>query len=149
MKNYKFCIIKSEFNEEINNNLLKGVEKCITENSNLSIKTNVINVPGSFEIPYICNRLVNGKKKYNAIITLGCIIKGQTAHFEYISASVINSLANLNAKSNIPILLGIITSYDRNQALNRSMTNFDEENNLNIGYNACSAAIKLLSLKNA
>ena len=58
------CLIpKSEFNKEINDNLLKGVERCITENSNLSIKTNVINVPGSFEIPYICNRLVNGKKK--------------------------------------------------------------------------------------
>ena len=145
--NRKICIVYSLYNENITKKMLERAVKLLKSKGITSFK--VFKVPGSFEIPYVCNRLVNGKKKYNAIIALGCIIKGQTAHFEYISGSVINSLANLNTKSNIPILLGKITSYDRNQALNRSMTNFDEENNLNIGYNACSAAIKLLSLKNA
>ena len=74
------------------------------------------------------------------IITLGCVIKGETAHFEYICSASSNAIANLTLDSNVPIMFGIITAYTRQQALARSGVNFDEAGNYNIGYNVTEAA---------
>ena len=76
---------------------------------------------------------------------MGCVVKGDTAHFEYISGSCANALANLNIHSKIPVLFGVVTAYNRKQAEERSQINFDHADNRNIGFNVANAAKILLS----
>ena len=86
----------------------------------------IFNVPGAFEIPGTVRKILKNNihpKKYNAIITLGSVIKGETAHFEYISSSVTDSISKLSIESDIPIIFGILTTYDFQQALERSDPN--------------------------
>ena len=133
-------VIKSAFNSEIVDNLYKGVEKSFNDKK-LSHVMEVIEVPGAFEIPYMANLVLNRKRSNFAdipelkdnrpvlpdcIITLGCVIKGETAHFEYISNSCASTLSQLTLKSaGIPIMFGVITAYTREQALKRSEVNFN------------------------
>ena len=119
---------------------------------NFSHEMNVIEVPGAFEIPYMAKRVLdnsaskkNNSDRVDCIITLGCVIKGETAHFEYISNSCASTLSQLTLQSEIPIMFGVITAYTKEQALNRSQANFDNNSNKNIGYNVANAAIETLS----
>ena len=154
-------VIKSAFNSEIVDNLYRGVEKSFNDKK-LSHVMEVIEVPGAFEIPYMANLVLHRPlnfadipgSKYrvpvlpDCIITLGCVIKGETAHFEYISNSCASTLSQLTLKSSgIPIMFGVITAYTREQALKRSEVNFGSQENINIGYNAANAAIEILSSK--
>ena len=121
----KVVVIRSAFNSEIVDNLYKGVEKSFNDKK-LSHKMKVIEVPGAFEIPYMANRVLDNKysdfDKPDCIITLGCVIKGETAHFEYISNSVSKAIMDLNIKDSvkIPIMFGVLTTYNYEQALKRS-----------------------------
>tara|TARA_B100001996_G_scaffold211829_1_gene162601 strand:+ start:858 stop:1340 length:483 start_codon:yes stop_codon:yes gene_type:complete len=140
-------VILSEFNKDIVENLYKGVKKRFSENA-VKINEKKVYVPGAFELPFIAKEIqkkdFNNDKKLSFIITLGCVIKGETAHFDYISSACINSIANLNLRSHIPIILGVITAYSKEQAIRRSETNFDNNDNLNIGYNVANAAFKII-----
>ena len=83
----------------------------------------IYRVPGAFEIPGTVKQLLNDKHEVmiiDAIITLGCVIKGETAHFEYISSSVTDSISQLSVESDIPVIYGILTVYDYEQAIERS-----------------------------
>ena len=154
-------VIKSAFNSEIVDNLYRGVEKSFNDKK-LSHVMEVIEVPGAFEIPYMANLVLHRPLNFadgtgqpyrgtvipDCIITLGCVIKGETAHFEYISNSCASTLSQLTLKSSgIPIMFGVITAYTREQALKRSEVNFGSQENNNIGYNVANAAIEILSSK--
>ena len=141
MNNNKVIVICSKFNEEIVENLYLGVEKSLHErNVNFQRDLIKITVPGAFEIPYMAKKILKKRNDIKFIITLGCVIKGETAHFEYICSASSNAIANLTLDSNVPIMFGIITAYTRQQALARSGVNFDEAGNYNIGYNVTEAA---------
>ena len=149
----KVIVIRSAFNPDIVNNLYKGVKECFNK-KNFLHEMNVIEVPGAFEIPYMAKRVLdnrtskkNKSDKVDCIITLGCVIKGETAHFEYISNSCASTLSQLTLQSEIPIMFGVITAYTKEQALNRSQANFGNNSNKNIGYNVANAAIEILSSK--
>ena len=119
----KIAIVLSEFNKEISNNLLEGARTSF--NRILDEKDNSLElyrVPGAFEIPSAVKQLLKNKNNLDAIVTLGCVIKGETAHFEYISSSVTDSISQISIDSDthIPIIYGILTTYDYNQALERS-----------------------------
>tara|TARA_B100001758_G_C17899709_1_gene348024 strand:+ start:11 stop:460 length:450 start_codon:yes stop_codon:yes gene_type:complete len=119
----KIAIVLSEFNDEISNNLLEGARTSF--NNILNEKDNSLElyrVPGAFEIPSAVKQLLKNKNNLDAIVTLGCVIKGETAHFEYISSSVTDSISQISIDSdtNIPIIYGILTTYDYDQALERS-----------------------------
>jgi len=122
----KINIVLSEFNKEISNNLLNGAITCYKNNfpnHNPEDLLSIYRVPGAFEIPGTVKQLLNDKYEVmiiDAIITLGCVIKGETAHFEYISSSVTDSISKLSIQTNIPIIYGILTTYDFEQALERS-----------------------------
>ncbi|WGS66240.1 6,7-dimethyl-8-ribityllumazine synthase [Enterobacteriaceae bacterium ET-AT1-13] len=118
--NSTIAIVISRFNEFINKSLLKGsidILKRIGKISDNNIT--IVWVPGAYEIPLITQLLANSKK-YKAIITLGTIIKGETKHFEYISNSIISNISNIILKTEIPIILGILTTNNIEQAINRS-----------------------------
>ena len=143
---YKVLCIKSTFNSEIVDNLHYGVNKSL-ENSEVEIiQLEPIYVPGAFELPYMAKKVLDNEKykDIDCIITLGCVIKGETAHFEYISSACANALATLNINSKIPILFGVITALNKEQAIARSEINFNNPDNRNIGFNVANAAKTLM-----
>ena len=122
IKNVKITIVISMFNEKISNQLLIGAigefEKLGGNKNNIE----VYKVPGAFEIPGTVMQLIKHHQDIHAILTLGSIIKGETAHFEHISSSVIDSLSKISIAEDttIPIVNGILTTYNYQQAISRS-----------------------------
>jgi|TARA_B100000287_G_scaffold426614_1_gene474855 6,7-dimethyl-8-ribityllumazine synthase len=120
----KIAIVASQFNKVITDNLIMGAKQKFTENSFSAEDINIYIVPGAFEIPSFIKNLIDKNEKYDAIIAFGSVIKGETAHFEYISNSVTDAIMNLSVNNaGIPILYGILTTYNYDQALERSLVN--------------------------
>ena len=116
----KIAIVISQFNKEISNALLNGAKVCYEKNNFSNNDLLVYKVPGAFEIPSTVKQVLECRDDLDAIVTLGCVIKGETAHFEYISSSVTDSISQLSIESDIPIVYGILTTYDYEQAIERS-----------------------------
>ena len=127
------AVITSEFNKEIVNGLLDGCKKSLKGHD-----IDIIKVPGAFELPSTAKQCVNSKK-YLAVITLGCIIRGETDHYDYICQAVSIGIMNISIESNIPVLFGVLTCQNSQLAFERS-----RNNNLNKGFEVGLAALKLL-----
>ena len=143
----KIAIVAGMFNERIVQSLIEGATLCYKEQfGNVDDDCITYHVPGAFEIPSFVNQLLLKDAKFDAVITLGCVIKGETAHFEYISESVTNAIMKLsvNNSKNIPILFGVLTTYNKEQALERSRVN----DKTNKGYKVMNAAIKMVNTIN-
>lgn len=116
--NMCFGIVVSEWNPEITGALLNGTVSTLEKHGALPENIHVKKVPGSFELVYGAHQMVlNGG--YDAVIILGCVIRGETPHFDYICQGVTNGIASLNAQSEIPIVFGLLTTNDLQQAKNR------------------------------
>ena len=111
--NKKCLIVVANYYENISKNLLQSALKSIK--NKLSFK--IIYVPGVFEIPITISKNL---RKYDGFIALGCVIKGQTPHFEFISSSVTDNILNISVKNKKPIGNGIITCLNKKQAIARS-----------------------------
>jgi len=126
----KVLIISANYYKDISNGLLKSSKKILPENFNIKI----INVPGVFEIPVTIAKNI---KKFDAFIALGCVIKGQTPHFDFISQASTNAIMQLSINSKKPIGNGIITCLNMNQAKARK----------NKGAEAAKATLSILNQK--
>ena len=115
----KFGIIVSRFNEFITEKLLDGCLQTLIKNGANEKNIDVVKVPGSFEIP-TCAKILIDLNKYSAIICLGCVIRGETPHFDYICNSVSAEIARLGATYGTPVIFGIVTAENIDQALNRA-----------------------------
>ncbi|XBC38071.1 MAG: 6,7-dimethyl-8-ribityllumazine synthase [Buchnera aphidicola (Floraphis choui)] len=136
----KIAIIISRFNYFINKNLLNGAIDTLKRIGQVNDKNiTVIYVPGTFEIPIIADIIAN-KKKYNAIITLGTIIKGYTTHFSILSNEVIKKISKISIKNKIPISFGIIVANNTEQAIERAGTK--------IGNKGSESALAVLEMIN-
>ena len=113
----KICIVVSDYYKEIANSLLKGSIKELKKNGINNIR--IMYVSGAFEIPNLISKNV---KKFDAFIALGCVIKGKTDHYYFISQAVTNGLMNLSIQSKKPIGFGILTCNNLKQAKERSST---------------------------
>ncbi len=109
----KCLIVVANYYENISNNLLQSALKSIKN----KISSKIIYVPGVFEIPITISKNI---KKYDGFIALGCVVKGQTPHFEFISSSVTDIILNMSVKNKKPIGNGIITCLNKKQAIARS-----------------------------
>ena len=107
----KILIVVADYYKDIASNLINSAKLYLKNKSSLSI--NLIRVPGVFEIPVTISKNI---KKYDAFISLGCVIKGETPHFDFISKSTTNAIMNLSISSNKPIGNGIITCLNMKQA---------------------------------
>jgi 6,7-dimethyl-8-ribityllumazine synthase len=136
-KNLRLAIVVSRFNENICGRLLAGALSCLKENGLDENKVQIVRVPGAFEIPLAAEKLAS-KKKYNAIICIGAVIKGETAHFEYISKGVTDGILQVGLKYGIPVIFGVLTAYNEEQAQARAG---EKENNK--GWEAAEAAIEM------
>ena len=109
---YKVLIIQANYYKDISTALLKSAKN---ELKNFA-KINVISVPGVFEIPVVISKNL---KKYDGFVALGCVIKGQTPHFDFISKSTTDAIMNISVESKKPVGNGIITCLNKNQAIAR------------------------------
>ena len=133
----KILIVTANYYEEISNGLYQGALGLLKKNN---ISFDSIDVPGSFEISLAIKSNIN-KNIYDGFIGLGCIIKGQTYHFELLSNECIRSISSLSLNYNVPIGFGIITCNNIGEAKARSR--FDEKNK---GKEAASACLKMINL---
>lgn len=117
-------IVVSRWNSEITMELLAGAERALAACGVLPENITVAEVPGAFEIPIVAARLA--ALRVDAVVALGCVIKGETAHFEYVSSAAIEGISRVSAQWNIPVTCGILTTYDTAQALSRAAR---DENN--------------------
>ncbi len=120
-KGKNFAIVVSRFNETISERLLSGaidmLERHGTEGKNIA----VIWVPGAFEIPFIAKHLA-GTKKYDAIICLGAVIRGDTPHFDFIATQASRGIAQVSLETGVPCIFGVLTCDTIDQAIERSGT---------------------------
>lgn len=117
--NMCFGIVVSEWNPEITGSLLDGCVATLEKHGTLPENIHIKTVPGSFELIYGAHQMVlNGG--YDAVIILGSVIRGETPHFDYICQGVTNGIAHINAKSEIPVVFGLLTTNDLQQAQDRS-----------------------------
>lgn len=147
ISNVRIGIIISKFNEPIIKNLLEGALKAFETNGLEETDIEVFYVPGAFEIPAALKKLCRmnlDKKRFDGFLTLGCLIKGETAHFEYISESVSNSINTISCEYEIPVGFCVLTCYTAQQAYDRSGNPPDADNNK--GYEAALAAMEMISL---
>ena len=139
----KLCIVVGKYYQDAANDLIRGATLILNKyNKSLpkkkEIEYRVVFTPGVFEIPYIIS--CNIKKKYKAFIALGCVIKGETPHFDFISKATINGIMNLSIKHRIPITNGIVTCLNKKQALERCSPQKKDK-----GGEAAKALLHLLS----
>jgi len=115
----KIGVVVSEFNNNITEPMLEGALETLKENKVKKENIKIVWVPGSFEIPLACMRLAK-TKKYDALVALGCVIKGDTDHFYYIAGEASRGIMNIMLRYSIPIGFGVITTNNLKQAKERS-----------------------------
>lgn len=145
-KKLKIAIVSSSYNKPIVDNLIVGAQIALKENNISSDKIDYFSVPGAFEIPLVVKKLCdNKKKKYDGIITLGCIIKGDTAHFEYVAGPVSYNISFLSTEHKMPIGFGVLTCFTPEQAYERSLID-DAQIKHNKGYEAAMTVLEMIKL---
>jgi 6,7-dimethyl-8-ribityllumazine synthase len=112
---YRFVIVASEYNSVIMDRLIDGARRTLKDQKQVTL----IRVPGSFEIPVVAKQAALSKK-YDAVVALGCVLRGETPHFEYISTSVANGLQQVALDTGVPVAFGVLTVDTVQQALDRS-----------------------------
>lgn len=137
---YKIGIVISRFNEFITKRLLEGAVESLKRYGAKEENIDVYWVPGSFEIPYILKEIVS--KDYDGFLAIGCIIKGDTPHFEYIANETIKGIQKIMYEYKKPIGLGILTVEDMEQAVERAGGKMG-----NKGEEAAESVVELLNLK--
>ena len=136
----KFCIIISRFNDFIGSKLLSGAVDELKRHGVADENIDIVKVPGAFEIPLASQKFAK-TGKYNAIITLGAVIKGSTPHFDYVSAEVSKGVAQVALETGIPVIFGILTTDNIEQAIERAGTKAG-----NKGADAAKTAIEMANL---
>jgi 6,7-dimethyl-8-ribityllumazine synthase len=137
---YRFAIVVSRFNEEITEGLLKGAQSTLASAQVRLDDITLIRVPGAFEIPVTVRRLAE-TGRFDAIICLGCVIKGDTMHFEYIASAVSQGIMDVGTATGVPVAFGVLTTLTDEQAAARAADGPE-----NKGREAALAAIEMATL---
>ncbi len=137
---YTFAILVSRFNEFVSRRLLKGALDCLRRHGASDDAIDIIHCPGAFEIPVLARKLAD-RGKYNVIIALGCIIRGDTPHFDYIASAVSTGLTRVSLETHVPVTFGVLTTDSLEQAIERAGAKDG-----NKGWEAALAAIELADL---
>lgn len=133
----RFAVVVSRFNEDITGSLLSA---CVAEFRRRGLPEKnvaVVEVPGAFELPLACARLLD-TKKFDAVVALGCVIRGETPHDRYIASSVAQALMNLSVQTRRPVVFGLLTPLNLRQARARA-----GKNSKNKGLEAAQAAFDM------
>ena len=139
----RFAIVATRWNEFIVDKLTEGAFDALRRHGVDEAQITLVKVPGAFEIPVACKQLLDAGG-YDAIVALGCVIRGATAHFEYVASSATSGCANLAVQTGIPVVFGVLTTDSIEQAVERAGTKAG-----NKGAEAATVAIEMVSLKAA
>ncbi len=139
-QNKKFGIIAARFNEFIVQKLLDGALDVLNRHGVPDEMITVVWVPGSFEIPLIAQKMAESKK-YDAVIALGCVIRGGTPHFEYIAAETTKGIGQVSLNTGVPVIFGVLTTDSIEQAIERAGTKAG-----NKGAHSALTALEMVSL---
>jgi 6,7-dimethyl-8-ribityllumazine synthase len=139
-KGFKVAIVVSRFNNFITEKLLDGSKDALMRSGAKEEEIDIVRVPGAFEIPLVAKRLLLSKK-YQAVICLAAIIRGETPHFDFIASEVSKGIAQLNLEFSLPVTYGVITADNTDQAIERAGNKMG-----NKGFQAAQSAIELLNL---
>jgi 6,7-dimethyl-8-ribityllumazine synthase len=137
---YRFAIVVSRFNERITTSLCKGARAALTEAGAAEADVEVIYVPGAFELPQAARCAAEGGR-FDAVVCLGCVIRGATPHFEYISTSVAHGIQESSGDTGVPMAFGVLTTDTWEQAEARAAPD-----RTNKGFEAAAAAIEMAVL---
>ena len=139
-KGFSFAIIVSRFNDLVTSRLLEGAIDALKKTGADMERVYIFRTPGSFEIPPLAKRLAQSGK-FNAIICLSALIRGDTPHFEYLAAEVTKGLAQIAVDHGLPVVYGVITADTLDQALERAGSKMG-----NKGYEAALTAVEMANL---
>lgn len=139
-KGLKFGIVVGRFNEFIGSKLLGGALDALKRHGAEESEIEIAWVPGAFEIPLAANKMAKSKK-YDAVICLGAVIRGNTPHFDYVSSEVTKGIAHVGLKTELPVIFGVLTTDSIEQAIERAGTKAG-----NKGYDAAVTAIEMANL---
>jgi len=140
-KHLRFGIVVSEWNDNITNNLFAGANQTLIDNGALQQNITRLNVPGSFELIYGCKHLLK-KGEFDAIIAIGCVIQGETKHFDFVCEAVSQGIKDINLQFDIPTIFCVLTDNTVQQSIDRSGGELG-----NKGVECAIAAIKMASLR--
>ena len=136
----KYAIIATRFNELITRKLLEGAQDTLVRHGVAQEDITLVWAPGAFEIPLVAQQLAQSKK-YDAVITVGAVIRGATPHFDYVSSEVSKGIANASMATGVPIIFGVLTTDTIEQAIERAGTKAG-----NKGSDAAMSAIEMVDL---
>ena len=139
-RNVKIATVAGRFNEFITSKLIGGALDVLKRNDVSEENIDIAWVPGAFEIPLITKKLAN-TQKYDAIITLGAVIKGSTPHFDYVCSEVSKGVAQISLQSELPVIFGVLTTNNIEEAIERAGTKAG-----NKGADAAFSAIEMINL---
>ncbi len=139
-KGQKHAVVVSRFNELLTSKLLDGAIDCLSRHGVAEKDIAVYWVPGSFEIPYAAQKLAQ-TKKFDAVICLGALIRGDTPHFDYIASETTKGIAKLALDTGRPVIYGLVTADSLDQAIERAGTKAG-----NKGWDAALSAIEMVDL---
>lgn len=139
-KQLRFGIVVSEWNSNITENLYKGALKALIDNGALTENITLLNVPGSFELIYGCKHLIK-TKELDAVIAIGCVIQGETKHFDFVCDAVSQGVKDLNLQYDLPTIFCVLTDNTKQQSIDRSGGKLG-----NKGVECAIAAIKMATL---
>jgi 6,7-dimethyl-8-ribityllumazine synthase len=140
-KSFRFGIVVSEWNQGITNALLDGAFSSLMAHGTLKQNVTVTYVPGSFELPMGAQFLIN-HHQFDAVLCLGCVIQGETRHFDFICDAVANGIMEVGIKSGVPVIFGVLTANNLQQAEDRAGGKHG-----NKGTEAAITAIKMAALR--
>ena len=140
VKKQRFGIVVSRFNEFIGSRLVAGAIDALERHGCAPANITEVWVPGAWELPVAARRLA-ASKRFDAVIALGCVIRGHTPHFEYVVNEALKGLAHVALEGNVPISLGVVTADNLEQAIERAGTKAG-----NKGADAAMAAIEMVDL---
>lgn len=136
----KFAIVASRFNEFIVNKLVSGAEDAFLRHGVNSDDISLVWVPGAFEIPLAAQKLAKSGK-YDAVVCVGTVIRGATSHYDYVCNEVSKGIANVGLNTGVPVIFGIVTTENIEQAIERAGTKAG-----NKGFDAAVSAIEMVNL---
>lgn len=136
----RIALVASRFNEFFTRELLAGARDCLDRHGVPEANVDSVWVPGSFELPLVAQRLARGGR-YGAVICLGCLVQGDTPHFQLVAAEVTKGIAQIGLETGVPVVFGVVTAETLEQAIERSGTKAG-----NRGFDAALSALELIDL---
>ncbi|MFN7922171.1 MAG: 6,7-dimethyl-8-ribityllumazine synthase [Bryobacteraceae bacterium] len=136
----RFALIVSRFNSFITDRLLAGAIDALNRSGAREQDVEIVRVPGSWEMPVVAAELAR-QKKHDALICLGCVIRGETPHFDYVAGEAAKGLGNVAAQHGVPVAFGVLTTNTLEQAVDRAGAKSG-----NKGFDAAMTAVEMASL---